>query len=179
MNAPFPVVSLNGSGPAPDAFKAAMRHLVGGVSVVTVADGDDKGGLTATSMVSLSADPPSLLVNVAQGASSLPLMRRSGRFAVSILGHRHRAIADRFAGRDGMRGAARFEGARWIGRSGYPLVLADALASFECEVEEMLDRFSHTIIIGRVLESRAPAEDGSGALVYWRASYDGIGVLEP
>ena len=182
MNAPFPRRGRPGAGPedaAADAFKAAMRHLAGGVSIVTVADGEEKGGLTATSMVSLSAEPPSLLVAVASGASSLPLMRRSGRFAVSVLGHRHKFIADRFAGRDGRRGAARFEGADWIGRPGFPSVLADALASFECELDEMMDRFSHTIIIGRVTESRVPAGNGSDALVYWHAAYDRIGVLEP
>lgn len=178
MNAPLSRAGAD-TGAAADAFKAAMRHLAGGVSIVTVADGEERGGLTATSMVSLSADPPSLLVAVASGASSLPLMRRSGRFAVSILGHRHGFVADRFAGRDGRRGAARFEGAEWIGKPGSPLVLADALASFECELDEMMDRFSHTIIIGRVTESRVPAADGSGALVYWRAAYDRVGALEP
>ena len=176
MNAPFAQTGRSGS--AADAFKAAMRHLAGGVSIVTVAAGEEKGGLTATSMVSLSAEPPSLLVAVASNASSLPLMRRSGRFAVSVLGHRHGFIADRFAGRDGRRGAARFEGADWIGRPGHPAVLADALASFECELDEMMERFSHTIIIGKVTESRVPAEDGSGALVYWRAAYDRVGVLD-
>ena len=178
MNASLP--RAGHGAPMPDgeaAFKAAMRHLAGGVSIVTVAAGEERGGLTATSLVSLSADPPSLLVSVKQNASSMPLMRRSGRFAVSILGDGHSALADRFAGRDGMKGAARFQGGEWIGRAGYPPVLADALASFECEVEEMIDRFSHTIIIGRVMESRVPAASGSGALVYWRASYDRLGII--
>ncbi len=181
MNAPLPRASVDGSVPATEneaAFKAAMRHLVGGVSVVTVAADHEKSGLTATSLVSLSAEPPSLLVSVKQGASSLRLMRRSGRFAVSVLGHEHQAVADRFAGRGGLKGAERFDGADWIGRPGYPTVLADALASFECEVEEMMDRFSHTIIIGRVTESRVPSGDGAGALVYWRAAYDTVGILK-
>ena len=147
----------------------ALRPLVGGVSIVTVGSGDERGGLTATSVTSLSADPPSLIVCVKQSASGMPLIRSSGRFAVSILGHSHEAIADRFAGRDGSKGADRFAGAEWIGRPGFPPVLAEALASFECEVEDMIDRFSHTIVIGRVTETRAFG--GDGALVYWRAAY--------
>ena len=181
MNAPLShpgVVDHESSGDGEAAFKSAMRHLAGGVSIVTVADGSERGGLTATSLVSLSADPPSLLLSVKQGASSLPLMRRSGRFAVSILGHEHQALADGFSGRNGLHGAARFGDAEWIGRPGYPPVLADALASFECKVEEMMDRFSHTIIIGRVTESRVPSAGGDGALVYWRASYDTLGILK-
>ena len=160
-----------------DSFKAAMRHLVGGVSIVSVAHEGELGGLTATSLTSLSAEPPSLIVCVKQSVSGLPLLRASGRFAVSILGHDHRDIADRFAGRDGSHGAARFVAAEWIGRPGYPPVLADALASFECEVEDLIDRFSHTIVIGRVTDSRA--QGGDGALVYWRAAYDRVGAIEP
>ena len=181
MNAPLSrasVIDPLSSGDREAAFKAAMRHLAGGVVIVTAADESERGGLTATSLVSLSADPPSLLLSVKQNASSLPLIRRSGRFAVSLLGHEHQPIADRFSGRDGLHGAARFGGAEWIGRQGYPPVLADALASFECEVEEMMDRFSHTIIIGRVTESRVPPASGDGALVYWRASYDTLGILK-
>ena len=172
------VVSHVSSTDRETAFKAAMRHLAGGVSIVTVADGGELGGLTATSLVSLSADPPSLLLSVKQNASSLPLMRRSGRFAVSILGHEHQALADRFSGREGLRGAARFDGAEWLGRAGFPPVLADALASFECEVLEMMDRFSHTIVIGRVMESCVPSASGDGALVYWRAAYDTLGIIK-
>ena len=181
MNASFSRAGVAAQAPATDgeaAFKAAMRHLAGGVCIVTVAEDDELGGLTATSLVSLSAEPPSLLLSVKQNASSLPLMRSSGRFAVSLLGHDHQALADRFSGRDGSRGAARFDGADWLGRPGYPPVLADALASFECEVEEMIDRFSHTIIIGRVTESRVPSTTGNGALVYWRAAYDSLGILK-
>lgn len=165
-----------GSAEAASAFKDAMRHLAGGVSVITAAHGGEKGGLTATSLISLSAEPPSLLVSVNQGASSLDLVRKSGRFAVSLLGHDHSEIADRFAGRSGVRGAMRFEGADWIGQPGMPPVLDGAVASFECQVAEMLDRFSHTIIIGLVTQSRVREHD-SGALVYWRTTYDRLGLL--
>ena len=52
-------------------------------------------------------------------------------------------------------------------------MLADALASFACEVEDVIERFSHAIVIGRVTASRA--RGGHGALVYWRAAYARVG----
>jgi flavin reductase (DIM6/NTAB) family NADH-FMN oxidoreductase RutF len=177
MNAPLPTGTLQGGAPLPgvdpDAFRAAMRHLVGGVSIITVGSGAARSGLTATSVTSLSADPPSLIVCVRRSASGMPLLKSHGRFGVSILGHDHQDIADRFAGRNGSQGADRFAAGDWIGRPGYPPVLANALASFECEVEDMIDKFSHTIVIGRVTESRAFG--GDGALVYWRAAYGRVG----
>jgi len=39
-------------------FKQAMRHLIGGVSVITAGSGEIRTGLTATSAISLSLDPP-------------------------------------------------------------------------------------------------------------------------
>ncbi len=146
-----------------------MRHLVGGVSIVTMGAGSDRRGLTATSVTSLSAEPPSLIVCIKQTAYGIPLLRSHGLFGVSILGHGHQEIADRFSGRAGVSGDDRFAVGAWEARAGYPPILADALASFECEVEDMIDRFSHTIVIGRVTESRALG--GEGALVYWRAAY--------
>lgn len=171
MDAPVVQTSVSDDADASDrdAFRAAMRHLVGGVSIVTMGSGSDRRGLTATSVTSLSADPPSLIVCIKQSASGIPLLRSHGLFGVSILGHDHQDIADRFSGRAGLRGEERFADAAWENRPGYPPILAEALASFECEVEDMIDRFSHTIVVGRVTESRA--RGGNGALVYWRAAY--------
>ncbi len=173
MNAPAaPMSAVEAGAPDGDAFRAAMRHLVGGVSIVTMGSGTERRGLTATSVTSLSAEPPSLIVCIKQSASGIPLLRSHGLFGVSILRHEQREIADRFSGRAGVSGEERFAGSDWQARPGYPPVLADALASFECEVEDMIDRFSHTIVVGRVKESRALG--GDGALVYWRAAYGSV-----
>lgn len=49
---------------APDtvAYRLAMRRFAGNVSVITVGSGDRRSGLVATSTVSLSVDPPLMLV---------------------------------------------------------------------------------------------------------------------
>jgi flavin reductase (DIM6/NTAB) family NADH-FMN oxidoreductase RutF len=177
MNAPLSraghAVDVTSHGAGLAAFKSAMRQLAGGVSIITTGEGDERGGLTATSVTSLSAEPPSLIVSVKQDASGLPMLIGSGRFAVSVLAHDHQHIADRFAGRDGSKGPERFAGGLWLARDGYPPVLADALASFECEVEDLIERFSHTIVIGRVTHSHTLG--GEAALVYWRAAYGRLG----
>jgi flavin reductase (DIM6/NTAB) family NADH-FMN oxidoreductase RutF len=81
-------------------------------------------------------------------------MKVYGFFGVSILTSDQLHIAERFAGKDGLKGADRFATSRWITRiSGAPL-LADALAAIDCEVEETIERHSHAIVIGRVLDVR-------------------------
>jgi flavin reductase (DIM6/NTAB) family NADH-FMN oxidoreductase RutF len=83
-------------GPAKAEFLGAMQHFVGSVSVITVGAGDDLSGLVVTSAVSLSAEPPQVLICVNRGASSWPLLKRYGFFGINALAARHQPIAERF-----------------------------------------------------------------------------------
>jgi flavin reductase (DIM6/NTAB) family NADH-FMN oxidoreductase RutF len=91
-------------------FKQAMRHLIGGVSVITAGSGGVRTGLTATSTISLSLDPPTMVVCINRDASAWPVIQRERHYCVNILDSRHQDLADRFAGRSGINGAARYEG---------------------------------------------------------------------
>jgi flavin reductase (DIM6/NTAB) family NADH-FMN oxidoreductase RutF len=155
-----------------DDFRGAMRHLVGGVSVITVGRGKDIAGMTVTSLSSLSVDPPTLIVSINRESSSWPLLRRHGFFGVNILTADQLAIAERFTGKGGLKGAARFAGAQWFTRaSGVPL-LAGALAAIDCEVEDIVERHSHVIVIGRVLDMQLSVR--TAALAYWQGQYVAI-----
>jgi flavin reductase (DIM6/NTAB) family NADH-FMN oxidoreductase RutF len=157
---------------APGDFRDAMRHLAGGVSVITVGRGKDVTGMTVTSVSSLSVDPPSLIVSINRASSSWPLLQRLGFFGVNILTADQLDVAERFTGKGGLKGAERFAGAEWIqGASGVPL-LAGALAAIDCEVEDIVERHSHAIVIGRVLELRLSSR--TAALAYWQGQYVAI-----
>jgi flavin reductase (DIM6/NTAB) family NADH-FMN oxidoreductase RutF len=145
---------------------------VGGVSVITVGQGNDITGMTVTSVSSLSVDPPTLIVSINRESSSWPLLKRRGVFGVNMLTADQLDIAERFAGRDGLKGAARFAGAQWITLvSGVPL-LAGALSAIDCEVEDIVERHSHAIVIGRVLDMQLSSR--SAALAYWQGQYVAI-----
>jgi len=155
-----------------DDFRNAMRRLTGGVSVITAGRGKDISGMTVTSVASLSVEPPALIVSVNRAASSYQLIRRHGFFGVNILNADQVDIAERFTGKDGSKGAARFAGADWFTRaSGVPL-LSGALAAIDCEVEEVVERHSHAIVIGRVLDLALSPR--SAALAYWHGQYVAI-----
>ena len=157
-------------------FRNAMRQLTGGVSVITAGKGRDISGMTVTSVSSLSVDPPSLIVSLNRESSSWPLVKRYGVFGVNILTSDQIDIADRFTGKGGLKGADRFGGARWTTRaSGVPL-LADALAAIDCEVEDVIERHSHAIVIGRVLDVAVSTR--TAALAYWQGRYVAIGQDE-
>jgi flavin reductase (DIM6/NTAB) family NADH-FMN oxidoreductase RutF len=155
-----------------DEFRGAMRHLVGGVSVITVGRGKDITGMTVTSVSSLSVDPPTLIVSINRESSSWPPLKRHGFFGVNILTSDQIGIAERFTGKGGLKGAERFGGAQWFTRaSGVPL-LQGALAAIDCEVEHIVERHSHAIVIGRVLDMQASSR--TAALAYWQGQYVAI-----
>ena len=125
--------------------------------------------MTVTSVSSLSVDPPTLIVSINRESSSWPLLKRYGFFGVNILTADQLDIAERFTGKGGLKGAERFAGARWITRvSGVPL-LTGALAAIDCAVDEIVERHSHAIVIGRVLDIQTSGH--TAALAYWQGRY--------
>jgi flavin reductase (DIM6/NTAB) family NADH-FMN oxidoreductase RutF len=153
-------------------FRRAMRELASGVSIVTTGQGRSRSGLTVTSVSSLSMEPMSLIVCLNQSSSTLPLIRANRSFGVSFLGENQRDLADRFAGRQGLNGAERFDNGRWIElMTGAPL-LDDALAAIDCSVDIILDRHTHAIVIGQVQATQV--RGGNKALTYWRGEYAAV-----
>ena len=150
-------------------FRSALCHLVGGVSIITVGRGSETSGMTVSSVSSLSVEPASLIVSVNRNASSWPILQRERAFGVNILAADQLEVAERFAGKGGVKGTERFAGADWRKRAtGVPL-LVGALAAFDCEVEDIIERHSHAIVIGRVLHVDAGAP--AAALAYWQGDY--------
>jgi flavin reductase (DIM6/NTAB) family NADH-FMN oxidoreductase RutF len=155
---------------SPAKFRDAMRHLTGGVSVITVGRGLDISGMTVTSVSSLAVDPPTLIVSINRQSSSWPLLQRYGSFGVNILNADQVDIAERFSG--GLKGIDRFAGAEWArGVSGVPL-LVGALAAIDCKVEDIVERYSHAVVIGRVLNLQHSAR--KAGLAYWQGKYVAI-----
>ncbi|MEW5424890.1 flavin reductase family protein [Amorphus sp. 3PC139-8] len=108
---------------------------------------DRRSGLVATSVISVSADPASLLVCTNHATSAHDAIDRAGMFCVNILGEGDEEIAAQFS--SSQRRDERFLTGNWqVGPGGMP-VLGTALAWFECAVEVRLAHHSHTIFIAR------------------------------
>ncbi|MGO4248896.1 flavin reductase family protein [Paenarthrobacter sp. RAF54_2] len=69
-----------------DEFKAAFRNHPGGVAVITADAGNGPVGLTATSVISASAEPPILAFSVSEFSSSTPTILAADTVVVHLLG---------------------------------------------------------------------------------------------
>ena len=135
-------------------FTNAMRRAVSGVSIVTTDGASGRFGLTISSMTSVSAEPPTLLVCVNRNNLAHDAIAGNRRFAMNVLGSGHRALAASFAGSSEHGPAYDFEADDWlVTASGLPRI-SDAAAIFECVLDRAVKVGTHSIFIGRVERSR-------------------------
>jgi flavin reductase (DIM6/NTAB) family NADH-FMN oxidoreductase RutF len=169
-----------------DEFRAAMSRLASGVVLVTAQepplDPDDPGaprgedvGMTATAFMSVSLDPPLVLIGLREGSRMDDLLDEQPVWAVSVLSESQRHIAGRFAMKGRVSDRLLFADVphRRGEVSGAPLV-GDALATLECRTEQRVPAGDHTLVIGRVLTATAPSAD-DGPLAYFRGRYRHLG----
>lgn len=132
--------------PVPDreTFCTVMAQLPTGVSIVTAADDAGPVGCTVNSFMSLSADPPAVLVSLAQASRTLTDIVRAGGFGVNILSWGQRALCRRFAQGDPLR---RFDGVPHVMQDAVPILL-DAAAVLTCRLQRTVELGDHILVIG-------------------------------
>ena len=130
-----------------ELFREAMAHLAAGVAVVTARRTDGAPcGIAATSLISYSVHPPSLLVSVWHGSRCHDALAAADRFGVHLLRADELELAHRFADR---AAADKFAGLDWSWDADVPQV-AGALAYLRCRRAENFVRYDHTVLIGDV-----------------------------
>jgi len=135
------------------AFKKGMRHLAASVTLITTRHRDLRGGLTATAVCSVSAEPPQILICVNKSASAHDTIGEAGFFCVNILSPEHRKIAERFAGMDGVEGDERFvDMGEWSTLTTSAPVLKGCPVSFDCKLVTEVKAGTHTIYIGEIVD---------------------------
>lgn len=136
----------------PADYIHAMRSFPGAVNVVTTGSGDTRGGLTATAVMSLTADPPVIAVAVNRNASAYPHIRVNEAFCVNTLAAHQSAVAQRFSG--GAKGPERFDGAEWTTLATGSPVLNEAVVNLDCRLSDVISFSTHDLFIGTVAAVR-------------------------
>jgi flavin reductase (DIM6/NTAB) family NADH-FMN oxidoreductase RutF len=146
-------------------FRKISGYWATGVSVLTtVNQAGRQYGLTMNALSSLSLAPPLLLVCIDNDSETIKPLAESKAFAISILKHEQKPIAQAFA----MKGAEKFDHAALVkGRSGAALI-AGALATIECRVTQCIEGGDHTVVFGQIERF----EMGEGEpLIFYRGAY--------
>jgi flavin reductase (DIM6/NTAB) family NADH-FMN oxidoreductase RutF/DNA-binding GntR family transcriptional regulator len=148
----------------PAVFRGVVGHLTSGVSIITTDTPDGPRGMTASSVTSLSMNPPSMLVCLNEAAPTAHAIAAAGSFAINVLDQDSGHLAGRFA----TPSADKFAGLpTTVGTTGAPL-LSEALATIECRTVQEVVAGTHTIFIGHVVGAEARHGD---PLTYFRGGF--------
>jgi flavin reductase (DIM6/NTAB) family NADH-FMN oxidoreductase RutF len=125
-------------------FRNALGRFASGVTVLTAEYEDQTHGMTANAFVSVSLDPPLILVSLDNRSNMHRILPAVRRFGISVLAEDQEPLSNHFAGRTvpGLH-------VRFITRRDLPL-LAGAVAYFVVEVTDIHAAGDHTLYIGRV-----------------------------
>src|SRR4051812_37910395 len=145
-------------------FRGAVSRLGAAGGGITPHGAFGKNGVSAAAVVSVSDAPPTLLVCLNRGATSMPILRGNGVFCVNTLRAGDELIADTFAGRTKVARESRFDAGEWKTLSTGSPALMSAVVALDCRVIEIKAVASHDIYFGLV---EAIHQGGPGAaLVY-------------
>jgi len=154
-------------------FRAAMSGFATTVCVVTARRGKEQIGRTVTSILSLSMNPPTILVSIDIMSRLADLIAKTGRFSLAMLANDQAAVADAFAGQ--LAPEERFNTANWSHwPSGQPMLLG-AVTALDCDVIGSMETGTHVLFAGAVIE--AETTTSRSPLLWQRHGYHGVGGL--
>ena len=148
-------------------FRSVLSRFASGVTVVTACYQDQTHGMTANAFVSVSLNPPLVLVSLDNRSYMHRILPSVGRYGVSVLAEDQERLSNHFAGRtiDGIH-------LRFLQRLGIPL-LEGAVAYFLVRVIDAHPAGDHTLYIGHV--EHFEFRDGN-PLVFYGGRYQHIRV---
>ena len=149
-----------------EQFLTAMRSLAASVSVISARDAIGKTyAMTASSVTSLSIDPPSILVCVNKEASIHDALVEDVLLCINILQKNQQEIANLCSSKDSE--SQRFENDIWDLRE--TPFLKDAQANIFCKIDQTVPYHSHTIVLAKAL--KAESKEEFNTLMYGDGGY--------
>lgn len=125
-------------------FRTVAGRFPSGVTVITTAGPDgEPHGMTANGFISVSLEPPLVLVSVGCHTHTHQRLTDNDRYAVNVLGHDQKPLALRFAGKP-VDVEPEYE---W--RDGHPLIRG-AISRMLCRIVDRHRAGDHTLFIAEV-----------------------------
>ncbi len=148
-------------------LREAFRRYASGVMLLTYSDADGHAyGMTATSVCSVSIDPPTILACVNRRARTHDEIVRLKRFAISLLSREQRNISEFCA----QPGATKRLPDGWIVKDADKVAtVRGSLGSVQCRLSKTYAAGSHSIFLGSVVDVElGPA---GNPLLYFAGAY--------
>ena len=130
-------------------FLRAMRGITSTVTVLSARDGESKEAMTATSVASLSLDPPTMLVCINHEATIHNIMKEGLGFCINILSVGQEGLADVCSVKE--KEEQRFLEASWSEFEGIPYN-QESQSNMFCNCIKTIEHTTHTIYLGEIIK---------------------------
>jgi flavin reductase (DIM6/NTAB) family NADH-FMN oxidoreductase RutF len=152
-------------GVEPALFRQLLGRFTTGVTVLTTRGSDGRPiGMTASSVASVSLEPPLVLVSVNREHDMHAALKSAHHFVLNVLAADQEAVSRRFA----LEHPDRFSGIGYHESKHGVAILDGVLASIECAKQSEAPGGDHTVFFGLVVggsvTDRSP-------LLYYRGGY--------
>jgi flavin reductase (DIM6/NTAB) family NADH-FMN oxidoreductase RutF len=152
-----------------ETYRSIMRRYASGVVVVTTAGDGWVHGSTAQAFISVSLNPPIVLLSLSRDGRTYSRVKESGVFGVTILSEDQRWIADRFADPN-LDSEQRFSGVDYFrGVTGSPIIRGGC-GYLEATVYGLFDVVDHGLVLGKVVDGKQGLAEAR-PLVYYNRDY--------
>ena len=139
--------------PDQQTFREAWGKYASSVSVITCIEPDGGvHGMAASDISSVSLDPMLVLVCVGHNRNSFPLIQKTGRFALNIMGEGQSDVVMHYAAPPEKRGSD--EGISFTFTESGAAFIDGSVAQMDCRVVDEHVAGDHTIFIGEVDDIR-------------------------
>ena len=129
----------------PRDYRNTLARFATGVTIVTALDNGKPHGMTANAFVSVSLDPPLVLVSLDNRCYMRGILSPGKIYGISVLAEDQRILSDHFAGRT----VEDCVEVRFISRAG-AMLLEGAIACFVVRVRNVHLAGDHTLYVGSV-----------------------------
>ena len=147
-------------------FLTTMRGVTSTVTVISACSIQERHAMTATSVTSLSLNPPSMLVCVNKEASIHKILDKGSSFCINILSNSQKQLAEICSNSD--EGESRFQNNSWKKEDNF-IFNEDSRSNILCECINTIDHTSHTIYLGKVI--KVFNDESKKSLLYGAGNY--------
>ena len=135
--------------PVNKEFLRSMRGITSTVTVLSARDGESKEAMTATSVASLSLDPPTMLVCINHEATIHNIMKEGLGFCINILSVGQEGLADVCSVKE--KEEQRFLEGSWSEFEGIPYI-EESQSNMFCNCIKTIEHTTHTIYLGEIIK---------------------------
>jgi flavin reductase (DIM6/NTAB) family NADH-FMN oxidoreductase RutF len=130
--------------------KEAMRLFSYGLYAITSGNEQQRNAFTANWVTQVSFDPPLVALSIEADSISLPIIRRTGLFAVNVYSSDQRDLAG-LLGKSFSKHPEKIEHLSFgVGETGCPILL-DCAASVECRVQGEMPAGDSILLLAQVV----------------------------